>query len=136
MIVLSPPGTEFRVAGGPYTVPLSVTNASQLSSVTLTITYNPAALRVRTVQEGSFMRSGGVAAAFTQQVDQTTGRIDIAIMRTSDSTGVAGSGVLAAVLFDAVGAGPANLTVTGTGAGPAGAPRPLQFAPVPVVGVR
>ena len=135
-VVLSPPGTEFRVGGGPYTVPISVTGASRLSSVSLTITYNPAALRVRTVQEGSFMRAGGVAAAFTQQADQTTGRIDIAIMRPGDATGVAGSGLLAAVLFDAVGAGPANLTVTGTASAPGGAPVALQFAPAPIVGVR
>jgi hypothetical protein len=117
-------------------VPISVTGASRLSSVSLTITYNPAALRVRTVQEGSFMRAGGVAAAFTQQADQTTGRIDIAIMRPGDATGVAGSGLLAAVLFDAVGAGPANLTVTGTASAPGGAPVALQFAPAPIVGVR
>jgi hypothetical protein len=117
-------------------VPVSISGASQLSTVSLTITFNPAALRVRTVQEGSFMRSGGVAAAFTQQVDSTTGRIDIAIVRTGDVTGVAGSGVLAAVLFDAVGTGPANMTVTGTAAAPSGAPAPLQFAPVPLVSVR
>jgi general secretion pathway protein D len=135
-VILTPPGTEFRVGGGPYTVPISITGASQLSSISLTITYNPAALRVRTVQEGSFMRAGGVAAAFTQQADQTTGRIDIAIVRTGDVTGVAGTGMVAAVLFDAVAAGPANVTVTGTAAGPGGGPVPLEFAPVPIVGVR
>ena len=47
-------------------------NASRLSTVTLTLTYDPAMLRVRTVQEGSFMRSGGVDAAFTQQVEPAT----------------------------------------------------------------
>ena len=72
-IILSPPGTDFRVGGGPYTVPVSITGASQVSSVTLTITFNPAALRVRAVQEGSFMRSGGVHATFTQQVDAAGG---------------------------------------------------------------
>lgn len=135
-VLLSLPGTEFRVGGGPYTIPVSIAGASQLSGVSLTITYNPATLRVRTVQEGSFMRSGGVAAAFSQQVDQTMGRIDIAIVRTGDATGVAGTGLLAAVLFDAVGAGPANLTLTGTASGPGGAPVALQFEPVALVGVR
>jgi type II secretory pathway component GspD/PulD (secretin) len=135
-VLLSPPGQDFRVDGGPYTVPVSVTSASMLSSVSLTITYNPAALRVRTVQEGSFMRSGGVTATFTQQVDPASGRIDIAIVRASDATGVAGTGLLAAVLFDAVGGGPANLSVTGAGTGPRGTGVPLQFAPVPAVTVR
>ena len=55
-IVLSPPGRSFVVGGGPYTVPIDHVGASQISSVTLTITYNPSTLRVRAVQEGSFMR--------------------------------------------------------------------------------
>jgi type II secretory pathway component GspD/PulD (secretin) len=134
-VLISPPSGEFRVGGGPYTLPISVTGASRLSSMSLTITYNPAVLRVRSVQEGSFMRSGGVQAAFTtSQAD--AGRIDIAVVRPGDSTGVAGTGLLAAILFDAVAPGPANLTVTGTGAAPGGAPLSLQFAPVTSVTVR
>lgn len=135
-MTVSPPGTEFRVGGGPYTVPVSITGASRVSSLSLTITFNPAVLRVRTVQEGSFMRSGGIQAAFTQQVDAATGRIDIAIIRPGDTTGVAGTGLLAAVLFDAIGAGIANLAVTGSGALPGGGSLSLQFAPVPAVTVR
>ena len=135
-ILLSPPGPEFRVGAGPYTVPVSITGASQLSSVTLTVTFNPAALRVRAVQEGSFLRTGGVQAAFTQQVDAATGRVDIAIMRSGDATGVAGTGLLAAIVFDAVGGGAANLAVTGSASGPRGTPISLQFAQVPAVTVR
>jgi general secretion pathway protein D len=135
-IVLSPPGPEFLVGAGPYTVPVSIVGASQISSVSLTITFNASALRVRTVQEGSFMRTGGVAATFTQQVDAAAGRIDIAIVRTGDQTGVAGTGLLGAVIFDAVGGGAANLTVTGTATAPRGTPLPLQFGSTTQVNVR
>ena len=135
-IILSPPGPEFRVGAGPYTVPVSITGASQVSSLSLTITFNPSVLRVRSVQEGSFMRAGGVAATFTQQVDAAAGRIDIAIVRPGDPTGVAGTGLLSAILFDAVGGGPANMTVTGTAIDPRGAPVALQFGPAPGVTVR
>ena len=83
-----------------------------------------------------FMRTGGIAAAFTQQVDAATGRIDIAIVRPGDLTGVAGTGLLGAILFDAVGGGPANLTVTGSATAPRGTPVPLQFGPAPGVTVR
>ena len=79
---------------------------------------------------------GGAQATFTQMVDAATGRIDIAIVRTGDATGVAGTGLLAAVLFDAVGGGTANLAVTGTATAPGGAPASLQLAPVPAVTVR
>ena len=57
-IIVTPPGTSSG-RGGPYTVPISINNASRVSVVTLTITYNPAVLRVRTVQDGTFMRQGG-----------------------------------------------------------------------------
>jgi hypothetical protein len=129
-ILVTPPGTEFRVGGGPYTVPISITSATRVTNVTLTITYNPAALRVRAVQEGSFMRQGGIQATFTQQVDPSVGRIDIAITRTGDSTGASGAGLLAAVLFDAVAPGAGNLAPTGSAAAVGGGPISLVFTPV------
>jgi Flp pilus assembly secretin CpaC len=135
-ILVSPPAAEFRVGGGPYTVPISISGASQLSSITLTVTFNPTALRIRGVQEGSFMRTGGVAAVFTQQVDAASGRLDIAIVRPGDVTGVAGTGLLAALLFDAIGEGPGNIAVSASASAPGGAPVTLQFAPVPLVNVR
>jgi general secretion pathway protein D len=135
-IVLSTPGEDFRVGGGPYTVAISMTDASQVSSVSLTISFNPSVLRVRTVQEGSFLRAGGVAATFTQQVDPATGRVDIAIVRSGDPTGVAGTGLLGAIVFDAVGGGSANLALTGAATGPRGNPLPLQIGAAPMVTVR
>jgi type II secretory pathway component GspD/PulD (secretin) len=135
-LIVTPPGTDFRVGAGPYTVAISATNASRLSGMSLTMTFNPAALRVRAVQEGSFMRAGGAQATFTQMVDASTGRIDIAIVRTGDATGVAGTGLLAAVVFDAVGGGSANLAITGTATAPGGSAASLQVSPVPAVTVR
>ena len=44
VLVSVPP--EFRVGAGPYTVPISITGASQISSVSLTVTYNPSVLRI------------------------------------------------------------------------------------------
>jgi hypothetical protein len=41
---------------------------------------------------------------------------------------VAGTGLLAAVLFDAVGGGAANLAITAAATGPRGTLVPLQFA--------
>jgi hypothetical protein len=135
-IVLSPPSTDFRVGSGPYNVPITITGASQISNVAVTVTYNPAVLRMRAVAEGSFMRAGGVNATFTQSPDAANGRVDIAIVRAGDMTGVAGTGLLAALLFEPVAAGQANLTVTATATAPGGTPVPLQFAPVPPVTVR
>ena len=100
-----------RVASGPYTVPISINNASRLSTITLTVTYNPAVLRVRTVQDGTFMRQGGVTASFTPRPDANAGRVDITIARTGDQTGASGAGLLAALIFDAIAPGTTTLTV-------------------------
>jgi hypothetical protein len=126
--------TEMRVGGGPYTVPISINGASRLSTISLSVTYNPSLLRVRSVQEGTFMRQGGIAAAFTNQVDSTGGRIDIAITRPGDQTGAVGTGLLAAILFEPVATGTANLNLAGVGtvAG-TGAAAALQFTPAAVV---
>jgi general secretion pathway protein D len=129
-VVISPPGGMFRVGQGPYTVPISVVGAARLTTITLTLTYDPALLRARSVQEGSFMRLGGASAVFTQQV--APGRIDITITRAADATGASGTGLLAAVVFDALAPGSATLSLSGVGTGPGGTPMGLQFRPVTV----
>jgi len=129
-VLISPPGTTFRVGQGPYTVPLTIVNASRLTTITLTLTYDPALLRVRTVQEGSFMRSGGGDATFTQQV--SPGRVDVTITRSADTTGATGTGLLAAIVVDAIAPGNATLTLRGTGTGPGGTGMGLQFRPVTI----
>ena len=129
-VIISPPGTAFRVGGGPYTVPLSVTNAAGLSTVTLTLVYDATKLRVRSVQQGSFMQAGGVNVAFTQQTN--AGRVDITLSRAADSIGATGTGLLAAVLFDAIAPGTVTLTLAGAATGPGGTAMGLQFRPVTI----
>ena len=131
-VIITTPGTEFRVAGGPYTAPLSINNVSRLSVVTLTVTFNPNVLRVRMVNDGTFMRQGGVTTTFTPRIDAATGRVDIVITRSADQAGASGAGLLASLLFDAVGPGGSVISVSGVASTPEGAPIPLQFSPVTV----
>jgi hypothetical protein len=131
-VIVTVPGTAFQIAGGPYTVPVSINNANRVSVITLTVTFNPNVLRVRTVQDGTFMRQGGVGASFTPRIDAPTGRVDIAITRTGDQIGASGAGLLAALLFDAVGPGSSMIQVTGIATTPEGAPIALQVSPVTV----
>jgi general secretion pathway protein D len=130
IIVTAPP--TMQVASGPYTVPISINNAVRVSVITLAVTYNPAVLRVRTVQDGTFMRQGGVTVSFAPRPDPNAGRVDIAIARTADQTGASGSGLLAALVFDAIAPGTTTITVTGVANAPDGTPVPLTFAPVTV----
>jgi general secretion pathway protein D len=129
-VLISAPGPTFRVGGGPYTVPLLISEASRISTVTLTLVFDPTKLRVRSVQEGSFLRAGGVSVVFSQAVNGN--RIDISLARGADATGASGTGVLAAILFDAIAPGPVTMTLSGTATGPGGAVMGLRFTPVTV----
>jgi general secretion pathway protein D len=129
-LILTVPGTAMRVGGGPYTIPITVNNAVRLSTVSVTVTFDPTKLRVRSVQEGSFMRAGGMNATFTQQ--SGSGRVDITIARPGDSTGASGGGTLGAILFDAIAPGGAALALSGVATAPAGAATPLQGRSVTV----
>ena len=127
-ITLSPP-SEMRVGSGPYTIPVSVAGASRMSTITLSITYNPALVRIRNVQEGTFMRQGGISPAFSSQVDDKSGRIDIVITRPGDKTGASTSGLLAALLVEPLVAGTGSLGLTGSASVPGGDTAALQFLP-------
>jgi hypothetical protein len=122
-----------RVGSGPYTVPVSLSGAAQFTGLTMTISYNPALLRVRSVSEGTFMRQGNVTPTFTQQVDAAAGRIDIAIVRANDAVGVTTSGLIAAVLFEPVTAGASTLTITGSATRVGGGAAVLTGSPAGVV---
>ena len=78
------------------------------------------------------MRQGGTIASFSHQVDASAGRIYMTFTRGQDAVGASGTGLLAALLFDAVAPGEATVTVSGTGAGPAGTVVPVQSSPVTV----
>ena len=132
-VSVTAPAGEVRVAAGPYMVPIYVSSVSRASTVTLTVTYNPAVLRMRTVQEGSFLRQGAMNVVFTPNTDAATGRVDLAFVRTGDKVGASGSGLLAALQFDAVGSGTSQLTISGVLANPTGGTIQVQFVPASVV---
>ena len=131
-VIITPAGTEFRIAGGPYLAPLSINNASRVSTMSLTVTFNPQVVRVRNVQEGTFMRQGSTTVSFTPTIDAVAGRVDITIARTGDQVGASGAGLLASLLFDAVAPGSSMIQVSGIATAPDGTPLPLQFNPVTV----
>jgi general secretion pathway protein D len=130
-VIVAVPGTDWRVGQGPYTVAISGVDLGRVSTISLTLAYNPAAVKVRSLQEGSFMRSGVPTTAFVHQEDLAGGRIDFTITRSGDVIGASGSGTLAAVIFEAVAPGAVTFKVSGVASGPGGAV-PLQFTPAVV----
>ena len=66
------------------------------------------------------MRQGGVAPAFSSQVDEKSGRVDIVITRPGDQTGASTAGLLAALLVEPVAAGTGSLSLSGSASVPGG----------------
>ncbi len=131
-LLVTPPGPELAMGGGPYTVPVSVSNVPRVSTLSVTITYNPALVRVRSVQEGSFMRQGGVQASFTQQIDPVAGRVDITVVRNQDVVGASGTGLVAALVVEPVAAGSTSFGTAGTATAPGGAAVAVTATPVAI----
>ena len=131
-VIITPAGTEFRIAGGPYLAPISINNASRISTMSLTVTYNPATVRVRNVQQGTFMTQGGTTVSFTPKIDAVAGRVDITVTRVGDQVGASGAGLIASLLFDGIAAGSSTIQVNGLATAPDGTPIQLQFSPVTV----
>jgi general secretion pathway protein D len=129
---ITPPG-QLQAGGGPYAMPIQLSDATQLSSITLSINYNPAVLKARTVTEGSLLRNGGIATTFTPKIDEAAGRIEITIARPSGAAGVSGTGLIGSLVFDAVAAGSANVTVTGTATNAAGQVMAMQIVPPQII---
>jgi general secretion pathway protein D len=133
-IVIRPPGTEaLPTIGGPYPVLIEVANVSQLGTVSLTVTYNPAVLKAITVLPGTFLQQGGATPTFVPRIDAAAGRIDIAISRAGNLAGASGiTGLLASIQFQAVAPGSSPITVTGVATTPGGQPITVQMVPATV----
>jgi general secretion pathway protein D len=131
-VSVNAPATPLQMGGQPYTVPLTVANATGLTSLTLSVTYNPAVLRATVVNEGSLMRADGATTSFVPKIDANTGRIDLAITRPGDKTGVAGNGPVASIVFEAIGAGNSQIAVSGLAMNAAGQAVLVQFVPASV----
>jgi general secretion pathway protein D len=131
-VVVSAPAAAMQVGGPVYTVPVTITGVQQVSTVTLTVTYNPAVLRAEAVTQGTFMQQGSVTTTFAPKIDAAAGRIDIPISRPAGANGASGTGLLVGISFQAVGAGSSTLAVSGVVLTVDGTPVTVQMVPANV----
>lgn len=131
-LAITVPGPQFAVGGGPYTVPITIAGAQRVSTISVSVTYNPSVLRVRTVQPGTFLAQGGVTPTFTQQVDPGVGRVDLTALRPGDQVGATGTGLIATLVFEAIAPGQSSITPAGVASTPEQASVGLQLVPATV----
>jgi general secretion pathway protein D len=125
-VLFSPPTASLTV-GQTVDVALIAGGAQGLSSGELTLSFDPALLRVRDARPGAFLTIDGRAVNFAPTIGP--GQIRIVFSRPDDPTGLVGSGHLVRMTVEAIAAGPPS-TVTATGAlrDSAGRNIPASFA--------
>lgn len=126
------PGPELQVGGGPYPLPISISGAQRVANLSLTVTYNPSVLRVRSVQAGPLMGQNGVTPTFTQQVDPGAGRVDLTLLRAGDRVGATGTGIVAILVVEAIAPGQSSITPAGVAFNPEQSSLGLQLVPASV----
>jgi general secretion pathway protein D len=105
MASLSPPDVRVGV-GGTATVGIVVLGVQDLTSVVLTVVYDPALLEAVDVSAGSLLTLDGQAVGAERGLE--TGRVRARFQRTA---GTAGSGVVASVTFRGLNAGSSAVRV-------------------------
>jgi hypothetical protein len=136
-ITLTPPTPgpdgSLTAGAGPFTMPITIANAPQIVSITLSLTYDPAIIKVQTATPGSFMNQGGVSPTFVPRVDAAGGRVDLVWSRPATQPGAANAGLLGAIAFTTAAPGTANVTISGVATGVNGQSVALDFAPARIV---
>ena len=124
--------SEISVGSGGYTVPIRVSGAGDVATLSLSLEFDPRVLRVSSVREGDFTRQRSGEVAFAKDVDAAAGRIDLALTKWGAVTGNEASGLIAAVVFEPVSPGVSAVTPRGLGLTSSGVPLTLSFEPTTV----
>jgi len=107
------PSSLQKTAGEDFTVTLDVSNVRNLFGWQSRLSFNPEILRVLTVVEGSFLKSGG-STYFNHIVNDTTGYVLVDCSLLGEISGVNGTGVLVSIQFHVKSAGSCDLSLSDT----------------------
>jgi general secretion pathway protein D len=99
-IVLSWQGPTEAKVGGEFQVVVEAQTSEPLGTLTFSLGYDPAALKIVRIAEGNFLRQQGKKTVFTSKIEADAGR---ALIRTAriGPQGVTGKGNVATVTFAA-----------------------------------
>jgi general secretion pathway protein D len=112
------------IMGQSFTVNLVMSNATDLFSAPLQVKYDPKALKLTDVAQGSLMSSDGQQATFTKNIQNDSGEADITLNRLPGTGGVTGSGMLITLSFATLARGATSVSV------PAFSPSNSQGQPI------
>ena len=90
---------------------LEIRNARNVLSVPFQVRFPSKLLKLVNVVQGDFLRKDDKVAALSQTIDAEAGAATLSLTRPPDAPGVSGSGTLATLTFQALGAGTATVEV-------------------------
>ncbi|MBC7928669.1 MAG: hypothetical protein H7039_23750 [Bryobacteraceae bacterium] len=109
-LIFSAPASTVALSA-PVSVVLQAENVVDLMSAPVRLKFDPAVLRVSSVQAGTFLSGDGKRLDFTQNVNNDAGEVIVDATRQSGAGGVSGSGPILTVTFEAIGRGAATVQV-------------------------
>jgi hypothetical protein len=124
------PGTVNAQLSSTVTVTLYADNVANMTTVSSQIRFDPSILRINNIVAGDLAQRNAPNAVPTKNILNDTGVADMSIGRGPADGPVSGSGGLFTVIFQAVGRGNTNVSVTSSSMVGAGG-QPLQVAPPP-----
>ncbi|MFB3829282.1 MAG: cohesin domain-containing protein [Bryobacteraceae bacterium] len=105
------PAQPDTTLGGKITVNLVMENAADLFAAPMRIKFDPKVLKLDDVVKGNLLSSDGREIIFTKNILNDSGDSTINLNRMPGAGGVAGSGTLVTLVFEAVGRGTTTVTV-------------------------
>ena len=105
------PATLSLKVGETGTVSLVVTDARDIYSLPVLITFNPNVVMVEDVRQGGFLSGGTQPVALVQRVDKERGQAIISASRPPNTGGVSGSGPVLGIVVRGVAKGASTLSI-------------------------
>jgi general secretion pathway protein D len=100
------PGRVEALAGGSFTVAVSLDNPQDVVSAPMTIEFDPKVLRLNDIAPGSLLTVGGQPPEFTKEIENERGTASVTLNVAAGSPGVtASAGPLVTLNFQAIGTG-------------------------------
>src|SRR5262249_43137812 len=99
------PGARVRVAA-------MIENAQNAYAFSINVGFNPKVLKLMDVENGGFLSNDGKIVALAPRIDNETGEAVVSMTRPPESSGMAGSGDLIHLVFEAVAPGISQISFT------------------------
>ncbi len=104
--------TERTVGIGTFfSATIEVRSAIDLAAFQMDVSFDPAVLEVVQIAQGTFLSDTGKTYWFDPKIDNVRGMIDNFLCGKTDNRGAYGDGILATIVFEAVGIGRSSITL-------------------------